>query len=80
MLSFFTFLQPRFDDGRFERRINKIEDNLVAYEPHLAQLLQLDAIGAHILTAEHEKQIRWVTFSFAFPVQSLHLYKCHVVE
>jgi hypothetical protein len=51
-------LQPRFDDGRFERRIHKIEDNLVACEPHLAQLLQLDAIGAHILTTEHEKQLR----------------------
>ncbi len=47
-----------FDDDKFENRIHKIEDNLFSHEPHLAQLLQLDAIGADVLSQEKEKILR----------------------
>ena len=47
-----------FDEDRFEHRLNKIEDNLIANEPHLAQLLQLDAMGVNVLSQEREKELR----------------------
>ena len=49
-----------FDEDRFEIRLQKIEDNLMANEPHLAQLLKLDAIGANVLPQETENELRWV--------------------
>jgi hypothetical protein len=47
-----------FDDEKLETRIHKIEDNLFSHEPHLAALLQLDAIGADVLTQDKEKILR----------------------
>ena len=47
-----------FDEDKFESRIHKIEDNLYSHEPDLAQLIQLDSIGADILSHEKEKQLR----------------------
>ena len=47
-----------FDEDRFEHRLQKIEDNLMAHDPHWAQLLKLEAIGANILSQEREKQVR----------------------
>jgi len=40
---------PGYGDDKFERGLHKLEDHLYSHEPHLAQLLQLDNIGAHVL-------------------------------
>lgn len=47
--------------GRLEQRVQKIEDKLYAHEPYLAQLLKLDSIGAHVLSQEKEKQLRYTS-------------------
>ena len=61
----FPFQVP--DEERLEHRVHKIEDNLCAKEPYLAQLLNIDPIGADYLSRDQENQIRLESICRHFP-------------
>jgi hypothetical protein len=46
-----------FEEDKFENRMQKLKDNLFVHDPHLAQLLQLDSMGATVMEEDTEKRL-----------------------
>ena len=76
---FSAFLKVRQCEEKFDNHLRNMRDTLSITEPHLAQLLQLDSVGANVIEPDQEKQLLYV---ISIDIISLHfpgvliLYPC----